>query len=473
MQNYYRFLIPRLNGDSVKRDFSRHLSLVRKGIAGFIVFGGRLQEVRKYVRRLQEESVDPLVIASDLERGLGQQVKGGTLLPPSMALAKAVTKGRSGYDLPLFRKACRVLAEEAAYAGINTIFAPVLDINTNPRNPIIAARAFGEDAETVSVLGSQMIRTLQKGGITACGKHFPGHGDTEVDSHIKLPVINRPLTYLKKNELRPFKKAVEAGVRMLMLGHLSVPALDPSGEPASLSKKAMGFLRKDMKYGGILVTDAMNMGGIGKYPEEKASFMALIAGVDYILHPTYATKVVAYLEKKKIMFDTARIETFLRSLKRFPAEARPDFRSNKDLSVVLTEKGIVTYGRVKISSKPHLIILSDEDNERGNALISGLKKGFRSMQVHKISRESNRNILSLNENMSAIVAVFSETKGWKGGTSDWLNRSLSLFEKRAALLISFGSPYLLDGINDGAKMFAYWDSETAQKAVARLILKSV
>ncbi len=363
MQNYYQFLIPRLNGESLKKDIAHHLSLVKKGIAGFIIFGGRLEEVRKYVKKLQDESELPLIIASDLERGLGQQLRGGTQFPPAMALAKAAIKNREKkvYDLSLLRRAFAALANEAAYAGINTIFAPVLDINTNPRNPIIATRAFGEEEKTVSLLGTEMIKMLQKNGVSACGKHFPGHGDTEVDSHIRLPVIHRELIKLKKNELRPFKTAVEAGVRMIMMGHLSVPALDPSGLPVSFSKEAVLFVREDMNYDGILITDAMNMGGIGRYSEEKASFMALDAGVDLILHPTDAGRVVSFLRARKKSFDSTRIEIFRRGIISSPAAARPDFERNKQLSRKLTRRSIISTGRFVLRKPALLIILNDED----------------------------------------------------------------------------------------------------------------
>ncbi len=473
MQNYYQFLIPRINGESIRKDFARHLSLVKKGIAGFIVFGGRLDELRKYLRRLQEESALPLIIASDLERGLGQQVRGGTLFPPAMALAKAAIKGRAGtgYDLPLLRKTFAALAREAAYAGINTIFAPVLDINTNPKNPIIATRAFGEDEKTVSLLGLEMIRTLQKNGIAACAKHFPGHGDTEVDSHIRLPVVSREFKDLKKNELKPFKKAISSGVRMIMLGHLSVPALDRSGLPVSISKTAVQFLRRELHYGGTVITDAMNMGGIGKYTEEKASFMALDAGVDIILHPSSAEKVVSYLKVKKKEFNVVRIENLRGSLLRFPDEDIPPFDTNKKLSEVLAGEAITSIGRFSLRRPLLLVILNDEEDVKGTALAGCLKRGMRDLQLRTINRASKRKILSLPENVSVVVAIFSETKGWKGGAGDWLYKAISRLEKKAALFISFGSPYLLNGIRGAAKISAYWDSEYAQEAVARIILK--
>lgn len=494
MQNYYSFIVQRLNGDKIRSDFRRHRSLVRKGIAGFIVFGGELEEVREYVKRLQEEAELPLIIASDLERGLGQQIRGGTLFPPAMAIASAfrtytatVCRGAAcrahspalrraqqaclpdRQAAPL-RKTFRAIALEAAYAGINTILAPVLDINTNPKNPIIAARAFGEDRETVSFFGCEMIKTLQRSGIAACGKHFPGHGDTETDSHISLPAINRGLQGLKRDELYPFKQAIEAGVKMIMLGHLKVPALDPSGIPVSLSKKAVSFLRKSMDYSGILITDAMNMGGIGKFSEEEASFMALSAGVDVILHPTDPGRIVFYLAGKNISFSKDRLERFRRGLIRCPSESPPDFGKNSRLAEKLAEMAITVSGSFRIKGRPFLIVLNDEDEEKGGVLSERLAAGLKGLDRRTITRKTGGRRISIPENSFVIVALFSETKAWKGGAGRWLYRRMEDLKDRADLFISFGSPYLLDAIKGPAKMLAYSDSESAQEAAAKKVL---
>jgi hypothetical protein len=226
-----------------------------------------------------------------------------------------------------------------------------------------------------------------------------------------------------------------------------------------------------MNYGGIVITDAMNMGGIGKYSEEKASFMALDAGADVILHPTDAERVVSYMEMKKNVFDAGRLENFRGSLLRFPAGSSPDFDKNRKLSETLTGKAIRSDGRFSLKKPPLLVILNDEDDKRGTALIRSLKKGVRSLRLLTINRDSKRKIFPVSEDASLIVAVFSETKGWKGGTGNWLYQALSRLEKKAELFISFGSPYLLDGIEGSAKISAYWDSASAQEAVARLILK--
>ena len=483
MQNYYGFIIPRLDGSDIKKNFSKYLSLVRKGVAGFIVFGGKLEQVRSCIQALQDEAELPLIIASDLERGLGQQLEGGTNLPPAMALANATRKrrkaggemfGRNGdppVNLPLLRKTFSALAREARYAGINTILAPVLDINTNPRNPIICTRSFGEDSGTVSFFGDQMINTLQGRGIAACGKHFPGHGDTAVDSHVKLPVINRGLPELKRNELRPFNRAVECGVKMIMLGHLCVPALDPSGVPVSISEKAVGYIRRNMKYKGILITDAMNMGGLGRYSEQEACFAALHAGVDILLHPSDPGKIVSWLKKKNVSFAADRLEDFRRQLDRTPPASLPDFGKNRQLSELLTRRAIRSAGSVDVKGRPFLIILNDEDDEKGSFFSRRFRLHLPRTESKILTRQGEARDITIPGGAGVIVAVFSETRAWKGGASDWLYRQINYLEDRADLFVSFGSPYLFDRIRDTAKIFAYWDSASAQNAAADLIAK--
>jgi beta-glucosidase-like glycosyl hydrolase len=473
MQNYYQFVAPRLDGERIRADFGRYMSLVKKGVAGFIVFGGELGEVREYIKKLGEAAPLPLIIASDLERGLGQQLRGGTLFPPAMALANACETAKAArggaQGLGLLRKAFAAVAVEAGYAGINTILAPVLDINTNPKNPIIATRSFGEDAKTVSLFGCEMIKALQRRGIAACGKHFPGHGDTEIDSHIGLPSIRRSMRGLAAKEIRPFRRAADAGVRMIMLGHLNVPALDPSGTPVSLSKKAVAYLRNRMKYDGIVITDAMNMGGIGEYREENASLMALRAGVDIILHPSDTESVVRRLEKAGEVFDERRLVRFRKGLLRAPRAVPPDFEKNRKLSMVLAARAIRMKGDIRFKGRPLLVLLNDEAEEKGKALAVKLRKTVPGLRITIVRRDSRGGKIRIPEDVFVIAAVFSDTKAWKGGASDWLYRRMRDLEGRAGLFISFGSPYLLDAVSCGAKVFAYWDAEEAQEAVANLV----
>jgi len=476
MQNYYQFIIPRLNGSGIRKNFRYYLSLVKKGVAGFIVFGGELNTLKKYLAALQSESELPLIISSDLERGLGQQVKGGTLFPPAMAMASAVMGRRSSavsrQNLRLFRASLRAVAAEAHYVGINTIFGPVLDINTNPRNPIISVRAFGEDPETVSFFGCEMIRAYQTFGLAACGKHFPGHGDTEIDSHIKLPSVDKSLRRLKKYELLPFQRAIEEDVKMIMLGHLKVPALDRTGTPVSVSGKAVAFLREKMKFNGLVITDAMNMGGIGAFSEETAAFMALNAGVDLLLHPTDPEKVAACLETKNIAFDATRLKRFRTGLGRRRAETMPDFELHNKLSELLTEKAISLTSDFRINDAVLLVILDDDGQRKGSALAVALREKVPSLKTRLIGKGSDVRGIEVSKKAFVIAAVFSETKAWKGGASSWLHKQIAYLKDRADLVVSFGSPYLFRDIQGklrGAQIFAYWDAVPAQRAVAKII----
>jgi beta-glucosidase-like glycosyl hydrolase len=476
MQNYYQFIIPRLNGGEIRKNFRYYRRLVKKGIAGFIVFGGELNTLKKYLSDLQGESELPLIISSDLERGLGQQVRGGTLFPPAMAIASAVMDRRpsdiSRRRLELLRASLRAVASEAKYAGINTIFAPVLDVNTNPRNPIISVRSFGEDPETVSFFGCEMTRVFQACGLAACGKHFPGHGDTEVDSHIKLPVVDKTLKRLKKYELLPFQRAIEKHIKMIMLGHLKVPALDGSGTPVSISKKAVSFLREKLKFNGIVITDAMNMGGIGSFSEEEAAYMALGAGVDLLLHPTDTEKVVSFLEAKNAEFDARRLNRFRAGLARVRPVTMPDFGLHSKLSDLLTLKAIRLTADFRIRGGLFLIILDDDGQGKGRFLTRALKEKVPSLRSRLVGKDSDVRGISVPESAFVIAAVFSETRAWKGGASSWLHNQIAHLRDRADLFVSFGSPYLFHDIHgklNGPQMFAYWDAAPAQRAAAALI----
>ena len=475
--NFYQFIIPRLNGIDIEKDFDHYIGLVKKGIAGFIIFGGKLDTVRKGIKEFQREAKKPLIIASDLEQGLRQQIEGGTLFPPAMAIANAIALNQKSkiknQKSRMLRNTFKAIALEARYAGINTIFAPVLDINTNPRNPIISTRAFGDDAETVSFFGCEMVKTFQSRGIAACGKHFPGHGDTEIDSHIKLPFIKKDLKSLEKTELVPFRNAIRQGVKMIMLGHLKVPALDSSGIPVSLSEKAVRYLRDKMRFKGVIITDALNMGGIGKYTEEKASLIALQAGVDLLLHPTDPDRIVSYLEKK---VSGIRCQVSKNQLwkKKTASRSDPDFENHRRLSEELTRKAIKISGQIRPMKKPLLIILDDENEEgakrRGEAFAGKFKEKFPDLRLNVTNYGSEIQNISYPDDIFIIVAIFSKIKAWKGGPSPWLLRCIRKLENKAEIFISFGSPYILDGVRDDiTKVYAFWDSEVAQRAVAEVI----
>lgn len=465
--NTYCRLIPRLNGAEVEENFGYYLNLVKKDVAGFIIFGGELETLRNRLKELKKASEKPLIISSDLEQGLGQHVNGGTIFPPAMAIASALKTTDKETAALLLKKLYTAFALEAGYAGINTIFAPVLDINTNPENPIIATRAFGEDPETVSYIGCEMIRILQENNIISCGKHFPGHGDTETDSHMQLPVIKKNLGALENLELMPFKRAIEAGVSMLMLGHLSVPSMDPSGRPATLSKNIIAYLREKLVFKGLTLTDAMNMGSIGAYSEEEASLMALQAGIDIILHPSNPDKVAAYLRHETYIPTPLNL-----NISTSDNYSPPDFNKHKKLADELTIRAIQAYGNIAVK-KPFIIILNDEIEQKGMPFVNTMKLGYPDVRHCMVQMGDDIPLQIIPQDYDLIVGIFSAVKAWKGNTRLWIDKCLHGLESRNGIFISFGNPYILSKLERQAKIYAFWDAEAAQKAVAeKLILFS-
>ena len=233
------------------------------------------------LNRLQQAAAIPLLTTADFEGGVGYILNGGTRLP------RAMTIGASR-DPQLAFRAGQLAAAEGRSVGVLVDFYPVVDVNNNPRNPIINIRSFGENVGLVSEMGAAYIKGIQAGGMLATAKHFPGHGDTAVDSHLGLPVIEHPRSRLDQVELPPFKAAIAAGVDAIMSSHIVLPALDPTpGLPATLSRPILtGLLRDELKFDGLVFTDAMTMNAITKgFPPDKAAVMAVVAGADFVLHP--------------------------------------------------------------------------------------------------------------------------------------------------------------------------------------------
>ncbi len=255
------------------------------GIGGVILLGGSAAEVAQRCAQLQRWAPLPLLLAADIEEGVGQRFAGATWFPPPMAIGaiahKSLERAR-GYA----RALGSVTAQEAMALGLNWVLAPVVDVNNNLDNPVINVRAFGDDPATAAALAVAFIEGARAHPVLTTAKHFPGHGDTDVDSHLNLPTIHHDRDRLESIELPPFEAAIAAGVDSIMSAHLLVPALDPQ-RPATLSPKILtGMLRQDLGFGGIIVTDALVMGAIAqKYGTGEASVMALEAGADVLMMP--------------------------------------------------------------------------------------------------------------------------------------------------------------------------------------------
>lgn len=255
-------------------------------LGGALIFlSGEDQEaVRKKTSQVQDWARKsrlkiPFLFAVDREGGpfFTSRSEGATLFPGNMAI------GATGAELNSYT-ASYFSARELRAMGVQMNFAPVLDVNTNPDNPIIGVRSFGEDPALVGKLGAASVRGYQKAGVAAVAKHYPGHGDTHQDSHEVLPILDHDLARLRKVDLPPFEEAIKTGVHGIMVAHIAVPALDSVTRPASLSPKVIGALKKRSGFKGVVVTDSLDMSGItNNYTVDEAAELALAAGADILL----------------------------------------------------------------------------------------------------------------------------------------------------------------------------------------------
>lgn len=273
-----------------------------QGIGGLIFMQGTAKKQAELTNEYQKMSKVPLLIAMDAEWGLGMRLTGIDDLPKQMFLGAA-------YDEDLMAQYGKAVAAQCNRLGVHINFAPVVDVNNNPKNPVINSRSFGEDKKMVSKLGIAYMNALQKNGVLACAKHFPGHGDTDVDSHKDLPQINKSRAALEDLEFYPFKELIRNDVGSIMIAHLNIPALEPQKNvPTTLSKNVVTqILKNEMGFKGLVFTDALNMQGVAKYYQAgEVDYLAFLAGNDVLL---FSEDVAKGVEKIKEALATNKIRT--------------------------------------------------------------------------------------------------------------------------------------------------------------------
>ena len=377
-----QLLVPAFDSTYLSSDTDRFAELTRwvrdQHVGGFIAFGGSqpvpvvllnsgygsvtLGEplaAASTFNRLQALSAIPLLNSSDFEWGVGMRIAGGTSFPRAMAF------GATGDDR-LAAEAARITALEARAIGVHVNFAPVADVNNNPRNPVINTRSFGETPAAVSAMVSSYVRSAQQHGLVATLKHFPGHGDTDVDSHLGLPLIPHPRERLDAIELPPFRAGIEAGVGAIMTSHMKVPAVEPEpNTPLTWSRQAAtGLLRNELRFEGLIFTDSMKMDGITHLagPGEAAA-RAVRAGHDMILDvtdpPAAFAGIKSAVERGEI--EEAQITASVSRILR--AKARLGLHKQKLVSLdEVPQKvgGRANYGLAQIVSERSITLLKDE-----------------------------------------------------------------------------------------------------------------
>jgi len=505
-----QMVMPRINGKDLADPAYRRTieDLVKEGMGGFILFGGDIDQTPRRLRELQSAAEVPLLITSDVERGLGQQLEGGTRFPSQRAVAQAVNRRTKGAADLLDRMLDAVRIETRA-AGIHGVFSPVVDVNNNPDNPIICTRAFGDEPGIVAWFGSRYIRRLQKTrangqlDLLACAKHFPGHGDTDQDSHSVLPVIKADKSRLNRLELPPFREAVKDGVGMVMVAHLLVPALDPA-KPTTFSKKIVtALLREGMDFDGLIVSDALDMGALaGEYPQEEIAVRAVEAGMDILLHPMDARvtrdAVVAAVEQGRLTAQriTESVDRIMAAKKRlglFDKDGRAgiavDYGKHRDIAREIGTKAVrIVRGNTRSFPAERdagvACFVLDDDNNRdsGDVFINDVRARFKNSSLLVLTPDSGLPESLARDSVQAasfvVLAIYSKISASKGrsGISDKL-REMALYVLSAAkktkaksAVISFDSPYILDQFKDADVLIAAYDRmDEIQQAAAELV----
>jgi beta-glucosidase-like glycosyl hydrolase len=503
-----QMVMPRINGMQLEDPAYRQdiEGLVREGMGGFILFGGTVERTPARLAALQALATTPLLISSDVERGLGQQLQGGTRFPGQRAIAAAINRGAKA-DVQLLQNMLEAVRTETRAAGIQVVFSPVMDVNNNPDNPIICTRAFGDEPRVVEWFGSQYIKGLQhpnkqgKLDLLACAKHFPGHGDTDQDSHSVLPVIKADRARLNSVELPPFREAVKDGVGTIMVAHLLVPALDAE-KPTTFSKKTItALLREGMAFDGLIVSDALDMGALATaYSQEEIAVRAVIAGMDILLHPVDArvtiNAVVAAVEqgrltKTRIEESLARIHAAKARLGLFePApEARSiDYEQHRSLAQELSRRApqAVSGGKKVLplgTGSAACFMLDDDAEGRGNAFLRSLQAKADTFSGTVLTPDTELQQSHLTEQVAAadwvVLPIFSKISASKGrsGISPKL-RGMALqviaaaqAAKKRSVVISFDSPYILEQFKDADLCIAAYDRmDEIQQAAAEMLL---
>lgn len=510
-----QLIFPRIGSNmmptiSIEEDAARIEELMDTApIGGLCLFNGDRIRTPQTLTRLQSRSRFPLLIATDMERGLGQQLKGATVFPHAMAF-----QATGPLDEELLEASARAAAREALAAGLHISFSPVADINSNPANPIISTRAYGTTPETVSRLQSAYMRGCQQEGLFTTAKHFPGHGDTDVDSHETLPVVDRDRASLDALELHPFRKAIEQGVSLIMTAHVAYPELDATGVEATRSRAILrDVLRGDLGFKGVVISDSLLMAGAGgreEHPGEMAA--ALIeAGVDILLDVKDVSDTVDYLVSAvssgrldESLVDAAFERVWglkVRFAARFgkgafvdPALAvsygeigseehrrLADRVAEKSIQVAIGDADQLTLLRPRLGQKGPLCVLARPHTTYNDPTQAPLESAFLNAfpdgAYVEINPESEHDDLSglINEaglHSAVIVAAVVKPAAWhRFGLLPFQKQFIrDLVDRYPVWLAALGSPLLLADFQDvTAGICVYSDVEPSMRALVRFL----
>ena len=472
------------------------------GIGILHIWFGETGSALTMLNKIQRESKIPILVEADIESGLGRRYPGAVTLPPMMAIA-ATGNSKFAYE------AGRISAEESRGVGIHFNLAPVVDVNNNPKNPIINTRSFGEHPDSVIKYSREFIKGLHEHGMLTTAKHFPGHGDTETDSHSSLAQIPSDSARLWQIELPPFKNAIESGVDAIMVAHVNSPEYQiHSEDPATLSKFwIQDVLRSKMKFDGVIITDAMDMGGIvKKYSDSYALIETIKAGSDIIIQNNQMKKSIDLVEKavKNGIISEQRINAS--TLKVLKMKERLGLHKNKIISMDDTHMSVGKKSNFDLASEIgnrsitlvknndnilplepksndtfYIVDLYDGANNHNESIVtkSLRENGYkvRSFQIDKSDSliVANHILDQIPSDGLVLLNAYANPVELKENIflpsieADFINR---LIKKCSTVIItSFGSPYLIQDFPEApVYICAYKGSSVMQKAFLNALM---
>ena len=501
--------------------------VVDKKIGGIIFFGAPIYETTILINRMQELASVPLLMSLDAETGIGMRFEDATNFPWAMAISAT---GNPDYA----RRVGVITGREARAIGVHHVYAPVLDVNNNAGNPVINVRSFGEDPEAVAKFGVQFIEGIQSQNVLATAKHFPGHGDTNVDSHRGLPIIDHSLASLEKTELVPFRAAVKAGVSSIMIGHIALPQIDseeikplkdykggdaqPGAEivsqkatiPATLSEKVQTeLLRKDLGFNGLIVTDAMSMSGLTIYFDQaEAGVRAFLAGADILEKPAdtdaMISGLVAAVKSGRITEDRLnqsvrkilawKFELGLIKQKITPVDQIDRIVSGKESEALATEiatKAITLVrndeNAIPLDRTKRIAVLGLSNSFEGDSMMSSLDRTLRQNGVRfdSVLLQDNSSPEQIARARDITAKADIVVAAMYGRVRSGAKNSVGVPDSGAAILkdllgsnkkvvgISFGNPYVLTSFPQlKTYLVAYGDMSELQVASVKAVLGS-
>ncbi len=481
-------------------------------VGGFTISVGSPIEVAAKLNALQSMSNVPLLFGADLEAGAGFRARGGYFVPNAIDLGGAIVfppemAFGATRDTSLAYEEGRLTALEGRALGIHIAYAPVLDVNNNPDNPVINTRSYSEDPALAARMGVAFIHGLQDHGMIATGKHFPGHGDTGVNSHLALPVVTVSRSRLDTVELVPFRAAVNGGVGAIMSFHGAMPALDSSGVPGTLSPKVLtGLLRGEMGFRGLIISDAMDMRGVlDQFGAAEAVKRAIAAGIDVLIQPLDVGQtidaVVAGVTEGR--YTQARLDSSVRRVlesKRKLGLARSKLvdlsvlrflvgdSSNAQIARRVAEKSITlvrdSLGQIPIgASSAHVLSITvarRADLPAGNAFNTELRTGLANLRTEFVATEDAAlnypRLITAADSADVTIVGSYVGQSWDATSASapqaFTNFVQTLVQRaRKPIVVAFGNPYLLQQLPwVSAYLVAWGGFPVSQTAAAQALL---